>query len=66
MKKVLITLIFLSLTIVSFTQTVVVRDHRSGINCFPGQTSTTIEPNKWYFIKKAGTDKSCILQDIRI
>jgi len=56
MKKILVTLLFLSITIISFTQTVV-RDHRSGINVFPGQTSATIEPNKWYFIKKAGTNK---------
>ncbi|MBS1496859.1 MAG: hypothetical protein JSU03_08250 [Bacteroidetes bacterium] len=55
MKKLLITLIFLSTTIVSFTQ-VVVRDHRSGSNCYPGQVSTKIEPNKWYYIKKAGTN----------
>ena len=56
MKKISVTLLFLSITILSFTQTVV-RDHRSGTNCFPGQVSTTIEPNKWYFIKKVGTDK---------
>lgn len=56
MKKVFIILLFLSVTIVSFTQTVV-RDHRSGTNCFPGQVSAKIEPNKWYFIKKVGTNK---------
>jgi hypothetical protein len=56
MKKISVTLLFLSITIISFTQAVV-RDHRSGVNCFPGQVAATIEPNKWYFIKKAGTNK---------